>query len=69
MSKPFISICIPTYQRPHLLKTLLDSISIQTYNDFEIIINDNSKDDSVEQLLKSYTDKLPINYIKNNPWA
>lgn len=67
MSKPFISICIPTYQRPHLLKTLLDSISIQTYNDFEIIINDNSKDDSVEQLLKSYTDKLPINYIKNNP--
>ena len=67
MSKPFISICIPTYQRPHLLKTLLDSICIQTYRDFEIIINDNSKDDSIEQLLKSYADKLPINYVRNYP--
>jgi glycosyltransferase involved in cell wall biosynthesis len=67
MSQPFISICIPTYQRPHLLKKLLDSICIQTYRDFEILINDNSSDNSVEQLLKTYADKLPIDYHRNNP--
>jgi glycosyltransferase involved in cell wall biosynthesis len=65
--QPFISICIPTYQRPHLLKKLLDSISSQTFRDFEIIINDNSPDDTVEQLVKSYKEQLPISYHHNNP--
>jgi glycosyltransferase involved in cell wall biosynthesis len=67
MSNPFISICIPTYRRAHLLKTLLDSICIQTYRDFEIIINDNSPDDEVEILLGSYTNKLPLFYHRNDP--
>ncbi len=65
MSKPFISICIPTYKRTHLLKKLLDSISIQTFRDFEIIINDNSPDDSVEKLINAYKTELPIFYEKN----
>ena len=67
MNDPFISICIPTYQRPHLLKTLLDSIAIQTYRDFEVIINDNSPDDTVELLVKKYENKLPVFYQRNNP--
>ena len=67
MSNPFISICIPTYRRAHLLKTLLDSIYIQTYRDFEIIINDNSPDDEVEILLRSYANKLPVSYHRNDP--
>lgn len=67
MSKPFISICIPTYKRTHLLKNLLDSISIQTFRDFEILINDNSPDNSVELLIKPYLNQLPISYEKNKP--
>jgi glycosyltransferase involved in cell wall biosynthesis len=65
--QPLISICIPTYQRPHLLKKLLDSIGIQTFRDFEIIINDNSSDGQVEQLVKTYNPQLPISYHRNNP--
>lgn len=36
-----ISVIVPTYNRPHLLKFALDSIQAQTYPDFEaIVIND-----------------------------
>ncbi len=67
MTKPFISICIPTYKRTDLLKKLLDSISIQTFNDFEVLVNDNSPDDSVETLVATYAGRLPINYQRNIP--
>lgn len=67
MSTPFISICIPTYKRTDLLKTLLDSIAIQSFKDFEILINDNSPDDSVKEFVSSYHSKLEIAYEKNEP--
>lgn len=67
MSSPFISICIPTYKRTDLLKKLLDSIQIQTFRDFEILINDNSPDDSVKDLVDTYNSILTISYEKNTP--
>lgn len=67
MSKPFISICIPTYKRADLLKKLLDSICAQTFTDFEILINDNSPDDTVKDLTVAYAGLLPIAYEKNEP--
>ena len=67
MSKPFISICIPTYKRADLLKKLLDSICAQTFTDFEILINDNSPDDTVKDLVSEYEKILPIAYQKNEP--
>ncbi len=67
MNKPFISICIPTYKRADLLKKLLESIRIQTFTDFEILINDNSPDDSVKDLAATYTGLWHIAYQKNEP--
>jgi glycosyltransferase involved in cell wall biosynthesis len=67
MSKPLISICIPTSRRTDLLKTLLDSIKLQTFTNFEILINDNSPDNSVEELVNSYLNELPIFYVRNEP--
>lgn len=67
MSQPFISICIPTYKRTDLLKKLLDSIVIQRFRDFEILMNDNSPDDSVKKLVETYRDKLSIAYEQNIP--
>jgi glycosyltransferase involved in cell wall biosynthesis len=67
MHTAFISICIPTYKRADLLKKLLDSIRIQTFTDFEILINDNSSDDTVKTLVATYTASLPIAYQKNEP--
>ncbi len=67
MSIPLISICIPTYKRPQLLKKLLDSVCQQTFTNFEVLINDNSPDDSVERLVAEYSAVLPIKYEKNSP--
>src|SRR5690242_21670698 len=67
MIDPLISICIPTYNRPELLRTLLDSIQKQTFKNFEIIVNDNSPHDEVETLINSYKDVLPVCYVRNQP--
>ena len=67
MNTPFISICIPTYKRVDLLKKLLDSIRIQSFQNFEVLINDNSPDDTVKDLVYAYRDLLTIAYEKNEP--
>ncbi|MCE2595570.1 glycosyltransferase family 2 protein [Motilimonas cestriensis] len=41
MKAPFISIVIPTRDRPELLKHVLKSIKQQDFDDFEVIISDN----------------------------
>jgi glycosyltransferase involved in cell wall biosynthesis len=67
MSNPFISICIPTYKRAGLFEKLLNSIIIQTYSDAEILVNDNGPDDSIENVVKAYSSKLSISYVRNEP--
>jgi glycosyltransferase involved in cell wall biosynthesis len=67
MSNPFISICIPTYKNVDYLQRLLQSIFIQTFREYEIVITDNSPDTSVEELVKKWSEQFPIRYYKNNP--
>lgn len=67
MEGPFISLCIPAYQRPALLKKLLDSVCTQSFRDFELLINDNSPDDSVKELVDTFSGRLAISYQKNIP--
>ena len=65
-NRVFISICIPAYKHVDYLKRLLDSIAIQTFKDFEVIITDDSPGNEVEQFCLQYQSLLPIKYIKNN---
>lgn len=61
-----ISICVPTYNRPNLIVELLDSIINQTYQNFEIIITDNSDGMETREIIESkYFDKR-IRYYKND---
>lgn len=63
--KPFISICVPAYKRVSYLRRLLDSIVAQTFNDFEVIITDDSDDNSVKELADFYSNRLNLFYYKN----
>ena len=63
---PFFSICIPAYERVGYLRRLLDSIAIQTFRDFEVIVSDDSKSEAVFNLIKEYPE-LNIRYYKNLP--
>lgn len=62
---PSISICVPAYKRTDYLSRLLDSIALQTYKNFEVIITDDSPDNSIEELCKSYIGRFELNYFKN----
>jgi len=62
---PLISICIPAYKRIDYLQKLLESISIQTFRDFEVIITDDSPDDTVEMFVRNFTGIPHVQYFKN----
>lgn len=60
---PFFSILIPCYNGAKTLAATLDSVAVQTFRDFEVVIvNDGSTDES-PQIIETYADKLPINVI------
>lgn len=59
-----ISICIPSYKRPENIQRLLESIAVQTFKDYEIIITDDSPDESVKHMVDKFL-HLPITYFKN----
>ncbi|MDR1369046.1 MAG: glycosyltransferase [Dysgonamonadaceae bacterium] len=58
------SICIPAYKRADVLKRALDSVFEQDFSDFEVIVTDDSPDDSVENLVRSYPEGS-IHYFRN----
>mgnify|MGYP001578863864 CR=1 FL=1 len=41
-SVPLVSVLLPTYQRPKLLPRAIRSVVAQTFNDWELIIVDDS---------------------------
>lgn len=52
--KTKLSICIPTYNREHFLRVLLDSIIEQVNSDeVQIAISDNASDDQTMELVKN----------------
>lgn len=64
-SHPKVSICIPAYKQTKFLAQTLDSIYLQDFKDYEIIVTDDSPDDSVETLIRSYDFGDKLKYIKN----
>lgn len=62
---PKVSICIPTYKQVKFLTITLNSILSQTYDDYEIIITDDTPDNTIEQLLSIFNFKGRLKYFKN----
>lgn len=51
---PKVSICIPCYNNPEDVQRLLSSIEAQTFQDYEIILSDDSTDDRIEQIAEKH---------------
>lgn len=56
-----LSVCIPTFNREHNLKKMLNSI--RPYSNVEIVICDDGSTDNTRELVDKYCDKLNIKYI------
>ena len=68
MNYPKVSICIPTYNQPDYLKVVLDSITIQDFKDYEVIISDDSTNSESTELVEKYKTKIPnLLYERNIP--
>ena len=64
-----ISIAIPAYEMKgygnQYLKELFLSIQKQTYKNIEVIVSDHSKNNDILELCSSYSNDLPITYVRN----
>ena len=60
-----LSICIPAYKNTTHLERLLESVKQQSFCDFEVVITDDSPDDTVQQLVSTFANSLPIRYFRN----
>ena len=60
-----VSICIPAYLSPDFLQRTLHSIALQSYKDYEVIVTDDSLDDTVQKVVESFGESLSIKYHHN----
>lgn len=61
---PNVSICIPTYNRAHILPYAVASVLNQTYGDFELIICDDASTDNTAEVVAQWHDPR-ICYIRH----
>jgi glycosyltransferase involved in cell wall biosynthesis len=59
---PRVSVVIPTYNRSIPLRRAIESLLLQTYTDFEIIIVDDGSTDDTSEVVKDYASILDITY-------
>ena len=63
---PIVSVCLLTYNRGSKLTDTINSILLQSFRDFELIINDDSSTDSTEIICNDFALKdKRIKYFKN----
>jgi len=60
MNKPFFSIVIPTRNRPETLPFAIKTALIQGFDDFEIIVADNSSDNKTKEVIDNLASKKVI---------
>lgn len=62
-----VSICIPAYRQVEYLRVTLQSLLIQDFTDYEVIVSDDSPDDSVRDLLTEFSFGERLRYAHNSP--
>ncbi len=54
-NKPIVSIGLPVFNGERYLKQTIESITEQTFSNFELIISDNNSNDSTSKICKEFT--------------
>jgi glycosyltransferase involved in cell wall biosynthesis len=56
VSRPKVSVCVPTYNGAKFLSETIQSVLAQTFDDFELLIVDDCSEDGTTDLAASFTD-------------
>lgn len=62
-----VSICIPAYNQAALVRRTIASVLRQTYQDYEIIVTDDSTSDDIQALIENEFLRAGIRYFRNQP--
>ncbi|MBR3709694.1 MAG: glycosyltransferase [Bacteroidales bacterium] len=61
------SVIVPVYNRPSEVDELLDSLCVQTFTDFEVIVVEDGSSDKSDVICGKYKDRLDLKYhFKSN---
>ncbi|HTD42159.1 MAG TPA: glycosyltransferase [Mucilaginibacter sp.] len=61
------SIIIPLYNRPQEIKELLESLTLQTYKEFEVLVLEDGSVNDAADIVKTFEDQLDVRYfVKEN---
>lgn len=63
---PKVSICIPAYKQPDSIVRTLESIKRQDFLDFEVVVSDDTPDESVYRACERFRPCFPIQYLNND---
>jgi len=67
ISRPRVSVILPTYNRAGIISKCIDSVLLQSYNNWELIICDDCSTDNTEEVCRQYSAKMPnIQYVKSS---
>lgn len=63
MAGRFYSIVVPVYNRPEEIQELLESLTQQSYQNFEVLIVEDGSSRPAEQICKEYEKQLNLRYF------
>ena len=63
---PEVSVIIPNYNHASFLKERIDSVLLQTFQDFEVIILDDCSKDNSREIIESYRPDARLSHIVYN---
>jgi glycosyltransferase involved in cell wall biosynthesis len=58
--KPIVSVIIPTYNRGWIVQDAIDSVLVQDFSDYELIVVDDGSDDNTPTILEAYRNKITL---------
>lgn len=59
MDKPYFSILVPVYNVERYLATCIDSVLVQSFKDYELILVDDGSKDSSGKICDEYNERFP----------
>ena len=62
MKIPLLSLIIPVYNRPNEVEELLESLTLQSETNFEVIIVEDGSQETCEHIVNTFKNKLAVSY-------
>ena len=64
MSRPWLSVIMPTYNGAPYLGSALESLVAQQERDFDVVVVDDGSTDATMEILREYATRLPVTIVE-----